>query len=467
MRTAAFFPDGVGIRNFVLGDFLTHAASFGDVFAFHDIPEEHLQEYRSGNPSNVHWHRCIRYQDDAQVQFLRKSLSFAHLHQYDNMAMSYARKMPIRGRLKSRVLTHAAKAHGRWCATPEGIRKLTQRHDRAAQRLPSVAQYAALFKELQPDVLFCSHQRSLEVIPAALAAKARGIPTATFIFSWDNITSKGRIAAPFQHFLVWSDQMRRELLEYYPEVAPECIHIVGTPQFDPYANESLLWTRQEFCERVGADPSRPIICYSGGEPGTTPEDQTHLRILMELVSSGQIQRNPQVLVRPAPVTRSDERTRYGDVCRDYPELIYCKPQWLQTKPGDWASVIPSRQDIQFLANLTNHVDVNLNVASTMTLDFCIRDTPVVNVGFNATEPIPFGVPLEDYYYQFEHYRPVIEMGAARLARNRDELAHYVNQYLADPSVDREQRRRFVEFEIGRSVGSSSAEIARVLQQIAC
>lgn len=465
MRTAAFFPDGVGIRNFVLGSFLDRAAKLGEVFAFHDIPEQHLASFQEMHPSDVHWNRCIPYQDAPLVCFLRKSLSHAHLHLNDTLAMRYARKLPIKGNPRSRALAHASRAYGRMSASPRRIGKLLQWHDSAAERLPSVDQYAELFREIQPSVLFCSHQRCLEVIPAALAARAQGVPTATFIFSWDNITSKGRIAAPFDHFLVWSDQMRDELLQYYPEVSSECIHVVGTPQFDPYADDSLLWTREEFCQQVGADPSRPMICYSGGEPGTTPEDQNHLRILMELVSSGRIKGNPQVLLRPAPVTRSDERIRYGDVCRDYPELIYCKPRWLQTIEGDWTSVIPSQDDVQFLANLTKYVDVNINVASTMTLDFAIRDKPVVNIGFNTVDPPPFGVPLRDYYYQFEHYRPVIEMGAARFANTPDDLAEQINVYLDDPSVDREKRRKFVELELDLPIGNSSGKILKVLQDI--
>jgi hypothetical protein len=39
----------------------------------------------------------------------------------------------------------------------------------------------------------------------------------------------------------------------------------------------------------------------------------------------------------------------------------------------------------------------------------------------------------DYLQKFEHYQPVIELGAARFARSRDELAQAVNDYLADPS----------------------------------
>ncbi|GAA4451878.1 hypothetical protein GCM10023156_20330 [Novipirellula rosea] len=465
MKTAAFFPDGVGIRNFVLGSFLDRAADLGEVYAFHDIPEQHLDEYKKTENDRVHWKQCIPYRDEPLVRFLRRSLSHAHLYLNDTMAMRYARKMPVRGNKRSRIQTYASRAYGWMSASPHRIGKLLQWHDREAAKLASVDEYVKLFEEIRPTVLFCSHQRCLEVIPAALAARSMGIPTATFIFSWDNITSKGRIAAPFDHFLVWSNQMRDELLQYYPEVNGENIHVVGTPQFDPYADESLVWSREEFCRQVGADPARPIICYSGGEPGTTPEDQNHVRVLMELVSSGRIKGNPQVLLRPAPVTRADERVRYGDVCRDYPELIYSKPRWLQTIPGDWTSVIPSRDDIQLLANLTKHVDLNINVASTMTLDFAIRDKPVVNIGFNTMSPPPFGVPLKDYYYKFEHYRPVVEMGAARFAGTPDELAEHVNAYLNDPSLDRDKRRQFVEFELDLPIGRSSDKITQVLQRI--
>ncbi len=466
MKIAAFFPDGVGIRNFIVGSFISHASQRSEIFAFHNIPDEHLNTYQNGFDARVHWRRCIPYVDAPMVCFLRKSLSQAHLRLHDTMAMRYALKLPVRGSTRTRAMTHAARAFGRVSASPRHIQRLGQWHDRAAQRLSTVDQYKELFEELQPNVLFCSHQRPLELVPAVLAARQLGIPTATFIFSWDNITSKGRIATRFDHYLVWSRHMREELLQFYPEVDPENIHVVGTPQFDPYADQSLIWSHEEFCKQVGADPKRKLICYSGGEPGTTPEDQDHLRILMELVRDRRIEGNPQVLLRPAPVTRADERIRYGDVCRDFPELIYSQPRWVQTQPGNWASVIPSREDVQLLANLTRYVDVNVNVASTMTLDFAIRDKPVVNVGFNANDPPPFGVPLKDYYYQFEHYRPVIELGAARLADNPEQLAQYVNAYLKDPTLDQQQRRNFVELELDLPIGRSSEKILAALDAIA-
>lgn len=257
--------------------------------------------------------------------------------------------------------------------------------------------------------------------------------------------------------------MRRELLRHYPDVSSERVHIVGTPQFDPYADPALLWTREEFFARVGADPSKPLICYSGGDHGTCPEDPEHVRILMELVRSGRIRRSPRVLVRPAPV---DDGRRYDAVRRDFPEMIFAQPAWVHTVAGDWSRVIPLPEDVQFLANLTQHADLNINMASTMTLDFAIHAKPVVNIAFDLASPPPHGRPLWEFFYRFEHYRPVVELGAARFARSPDELADHVNAYLEDPSLDREGRRKLVELEVGVPLGQSSRRIVETLQRIA-
>jgi hypothetical protein len=84
------------------------------------------------------------------------------------------------------------------------------------------------------------------------------------------MTSKGRIAAPFDHYMVWSDLMRDELQRFYPDVSPDRIHVVGTPQFDPYADPDLAWTREEFFSRIKADPARPLICYAGNNVDNSP-----------------------------------------------------------------------------------------------------------------------------------------------------------------------------------------------------
>jgi hypothetical protein len=184
---------------------------------------------------------------------------------------------------------------------------------------------------------------------------------------------------------------------------------------------------------------------------------------MELIRSGRITGNPQVIVRPVPV---DDGKRYEKVRQKFPELIYAQPKWVHATPGDWSRVIPSADDIQFLANLTHHADINVNLGSTMTLDFGLHDKPVVNVAFDVADPPLFGMPVWDFYYFFEHYRPVVELGAARPARSPEELAQLVNAYLKDPSLDREGRRKLAEMQVGAPLGEASSLILQALQRIA-
>jgi hypothetical protein len=296
-----------------------------------------------------------------------------------------------------------------------------------------------------------------------LAARSLGIPTVTFVFSWDNITSKGRIAAPFEYYLVWSEHMKEELQRYYPDVSPDRIHIVGTPQFDPYGDPDLLWPREEFFRRVGADPGRPLICYSGGDTGNCPDDHHHVRILMQAIRNGSVRGNPQVLLRPAPV---DEGSRYEPVRREFPELIVERPAWIHTVPDQWSRVIPLASDVQMLANITQHCDLNINLGSTMTLDFAIHDKPVVNIAFDVSDPPPFGIPVWEFFYRFEHYTAVVKLKAARFARSAAELVEHVNAYLENPAFDAEGRRRLAEMQVGVPVGRSGARILEVLAGLA-
>ena len=132
---------------------------------------------------------------------------------------------------------------------------------------------------------------------------------------------------------------------------------------------------------------------------------------------------------------------------------------------DWFAALPTQNDTQMLANVTQHADLNINFASTMTLDFALRDRPVVNVEFDVSDPPVFGMPMSDYLHQFEHYRPVAELSAARYAKTREQLAEHVNAYLEDPTLDREGRRKFAEMQVSMPVGDSRRRIVQTLKSL--
>src|SRR5258708_33810273 len=102
----------------------------------------------------------------------------------------------------------------------------------------------------------------------------------------------------------------------------------------------------------------------------------------------------------------------------------------------------------------------------MTLDFGIRNKPVVNIAFDIADPPIFGMSLWDYYYFFDHYRPVVELKAARPARSAEQLADLINAYLENPDLDAEGRRQLVNMQVGVPLAESSSRIVDILSDVA-
>jgi hypothetical protein len=457
MNVLLLIPDGVSLRNFLLTPLPAQLAARGHAvdalvgpgLAAH-VPADVAASLRTLEELGA-------YPESLVEAPLRRTLEYGHLRWCNTEGTRFNLAAPIPGRARSRALRGAARAASHLVAGHARVLWLVEQHDRLAARRSEVGVARALLERLGTDVVLCAHQRPLAVQPVVLAARSLGVATATFIFSWDNLTTKARIAAPFDHFLVWSQRMVEELVHFYPDIDPRRAWVVGTPQFEPYADPSLRWSRARFCAELGLDPARPVVCYSGGDEGTCPDDPHHLQVLATQVARGGVAGDPQLVLRPAPVDVSD---RYRAVLAAHPEIVVARPAWRGGDAG-WGSVAPTRRDLELLVNLTRHSAVNVNMASTMTLDFALADTPVVNLGFDVASPRP----LARHYYRFEHYRPVVDLGAARVATDPAALARLVSTYLADPTLDRAGRAAFVDLELGRRPGASVPAIVEALERI--
>src|SRR5208283_3111883 len=80
-------PDGVGVRNFVLGPFLGLASVGRRVHALHAIPEALLPTYASDANGNVSWHRLLAHRDRPVSFILRRSLDYSQMYWVDTHIM--------------------------------------------------------------------------------------------------------------------------------------------------------------------------------------------------------------------------------------------------------------------------------------------------------------------------------------------------------------------------------------------
>lgn len=270
---------------------------------------------------------------------------------------------------------------------------------------------------------------------AALAARRAGIATACWVNSWDNLTSKGPLLADFDHYLVWSARMCQELDRYYPESAGRPCTVTGAPYFDGFSRDDYAWTRAELCRRTGLDPARPIVLYGTCTPFLAPDEHRIVeRLADDLAALGPP--SPQLLVRLHP---ADGGGRFGALA-ERPDVTLQVPGAARDgAPAGIAAFCPSDEENMLAINTVRHADAVINIASTLTLEAAIADRPAINVAYDLAPGAP-SAPHIAAYYGFDHYRTVLEHGAATVARDPEALIALVRQALADPTAGREGRR---------------------------
>jgi hypothetical protein len=454
----AILPRGEAIRNFVYSGALDEVAREADVSLLSVIPTDDLQEMLLARYATVL--KLQEFEERWVVRIQREILDMAHGRWlWSNAAQE-------RWRLRDREAT----TPGAWLkrtlkklacypfANRLGLETLSKIERASSRRFCTTDEYLRLFKNIKPSLVFNgSHVHSRVATQAVQAAQWLGIPTATFIFSWDNLTSQGRLIPPYDYYLVWNNALRDQLLEIYSSVRPEQVLVTGTPQFDFHFRPEFHWSREEFCARVGADPARPIVLYTTGMANQMPGEPSIVEgiatVLREMTELGP----PQLLVRVYP---KDKTARFDEVKHRNQDVLFPEIPW----EPHWYT--PRIEDVYLLSNMLRHAAVGINVASTVSLELCMFDKPVINVGYN-----PRGVDIGavDYgrYYDFDHYRPVVESRGVKVARSENEMRSALRSALKNPEEDSAARKALISGMFGDMLeGHSAVRIARALVRLA-
>jgi CDP-glycerol glycerophosphotransferase (TagB/SpsB family) len=325
------------------------------------------------------------------------------------------------------------------------------------QRANQTRPYRRLFDRLQPELVATSTGGFvLSEVPLIYEARRRGVPVVAIDLGWDNLSSKYHTIQPVDQLAVWNELMRAEA-ERYHGYTPEQVHITGTPQFDAYFKRRDLPTRDEFMASIGADPNRRLVTLATTAAGTYGSTHRIVELLANAIAADQLGPAAQLLVRLHP---RDRMEHYAPVANRRFVLIERSGEVRRAVDGisELDAVYPSRADRAHLAATLAHSDVVINFASTTTIEACIFDTPVVNIGFDDREGLPLPLSIRRYF-AYEHYRPVLETQAARVAASPAELIAGVKSYLEQPTLDRDGRAALVRIMCGFTDGRSAKRVA--------
>lgn len=304
----------------------------------------------------------------------------------------------------------------------------------------------------RPTVVITTGPQRFEEPAIVASAKRLGIPTLALITSWDNITTKNRI--PFKHdgYLVWSEQMRAELVQFYPDARSKPVYVVGAPQFDVFFQDRFREDRKAFCLRAALRPELPIILYALGSPNFLKEHYGAVA-LAECVQRGDLG-DVQLLIRPHPLFADGNETQSFQAFGPRVKVQRTAREALPT-----AVRSQNEADIVEWVSTFRHADVVVNLSSTATIDAAISGKPVVNLDYDPEPGRPNAALVHDVNHVWTHFKPIAESGGVALAHSLEEMVQGILRYLANPQSDADKRRWIAEYVCGFLDGQCGARLA--------
>ena len=448
--------DGVGFRNFILSDFIAEAKrNFNDVTIYSCIPASTFQEYNL----NCKIVELDQYNEKFITWFFRKSKEVAHLQLHrknnfgiqDNFNSNKTKVRNPRGYATRFIYKMTALLHSEsWILRFNKLQQFSFRNNSMGKSFNNQ------LKEDKIGILFFTHQRPPFIAPLLLQAEKLKIKTVAFIFSWDNLASKGRMAGNFNHYLVWSNLMQSDLLHFYQSVKPHQIDVVGTPQFEPYVLERYKTNKEHFYATYNLDSTLPVILFTCND-SSSKNDPFYLELLADYIASNQIKAN--LIVRTSP---ADEPSRFLYLQEKYPFIQWDFPDWTLTRENHaepWTQRVPEFNDIVNLKSVLQFSDVIINVLSTIILDGFLFDKPSICPVF-GNENKGFDSAIK--FLEYAHLKQVVDSNAVLIVKAESEFMAAVNSVLKNPDALLSEQKKFVELEIGKPLEGTSQRIASTL-----
>ena len=255
-----------------------------------------------------------------------------------------------------------------------------------------------ILKEENPDILLITHQSTSITLGISLAANKIELPVLSSIHSWDNIV-KGNKLVNADYYAVWSDYMKNELLDYYPNVKVDTIFTTGTPQFHDYNSNQKLIHKEDFFNEFKIPKAKFYICFSANFKAIGQDEPQYLEDLIEEVKKYNSinEENIHIIFRPHPTEGSN---RFDAL--------------LKEKPKDVTRVIHQKESkfnaSQVLFSTLYYTDAMVNVGSTMGLDATLLGKLAFYLDYTVKNSSPlFSI---DEIYKLVHFKSLKEYNNA-------------------------------------------------------
>jgi len=349
----------------------------------------------------------------------------------------------------------------RFLAPKTWFRKIAKAIELRVNKDPLVRQ---TLTDLRPDLLVLMNPFGEKETVYLSHARELGIPVACQMLSWDNITSKGTPLQMPDYFLSWGPIMTQEMIEWY-DFPRERIYECGVAHFDVYSQKETFATQKEIVKKYQLPANLPYIFYGMVSEMMCGKEVDTLERLVAQINSQAFIKPCSLIIRPHPQTISGSLASGPETLKRIqalagPRVAIDMPVVLSEKLA-WD--LP-KNDMTHLASLLNGSAMCINASSTLCLDACMVNKPVIAVGFDGDETVPYKVSARRSL-DCTHMVKLFAFGGIPIAKTFDNLKEHIDTILLNPKLGQEGRARAVSQECGPGDGRGSERVSEALIQL--
>ncbi len=312
--------------------------------------------------------------------------------------------------------------------------------------------YKKYFDKYNPDLVFLSHLFDETEIDILREAKKQKVRSIGFINSWDKLTARCSLRLLPDKLVVFNEIVKREALKH-TDMKEKDIMVTGLPQYDIYEDRAPI-SKGEFFEKMNLSLDKKLLVYAPMGKAFSNSDWDIIDLFRKAIKKEDI-KGVQLLVRFSPNDFIDE-----DELEKRPDLKYDLPgtRFSKKRGVNWDM---NFQDINHLHDTIFHLDVLVCYTSSMSIDVAVLGKPVINIDFEVKEKkITSKTPT--FYYQTTHYSNAIRTGGISRVKNKKELINQINNYLENPKLKKEGRKKLVKEQCWKVDGKAGQRIADFL-----
>lgn len=285
-----------------------------------------------------------------------------------------------------------------------------------------------------------------------------GIKTVSVVTNYDNFLNRGSAGFIPTRAGVWSKYMADNALR--AGVPSGRVEVIGAPSLDPLLKASGK-SRVEFLRDLGLDPERKTILYAGGVLTGQSLEVIESFVKAGIIGSCNFIYRPyphsKVFASPVPKLVAEYLASFRNTYISDAEAL---SNTIDASLGGFAVSVGIVDDDK--TSQIRYSDVVVNHFSTLGLEACVLDVPVVQVAYDGAM---YGVRRSLYpsiNSNQTHNLVQVRAKASGVARSEVDMINMVREYLENKNKDSDFRRAYAELECGPLDGKATERMFELL-----